>query len=482
MIARFARFALLLLVCVVANAQTPDTFLATNPLSIPRSFHSATLLFNGKVLIAGGWSTAANLPVWSSAELYDPSSGAFTKTGDMTSPRYGLTATLLPDGRVLVAGGSAVVNGNSTLDSAEIYDPSTGRFSAIATMTAARVWGRATLLTNGQVLITGGYTFVDGDPHALSSAELFDPVTSSFTATGNMNAGRSWHTATLLNNGKVLIDGGRGDETVAAELYDPATGVFSLTGASSLPNYLIPASSTLLATGNVLLTMQYSCDFADEAEVFDFATGSFVPISNMTSNRGYRTTTLLPDGKVLITGRADITLGGTAELYDPAVSTFSKTAGPFRASEEGHTATLLPDGTVLIAGGWICCGYTTNTAEIYHPAVIVLSPVLYSLPGGTQGAILHAATQEVVSTANPAIAGEALEIYGAGLVDGSAIPPQVSIGGRLAQVLFFGNAPGFAGLDQINVVVPTGITPNAAVPVRLTYLSRPSNAVTIGVQ
>lgn len=464
-----------------AIAQTPDTFIGTNPLSIPRSFHTATLLSNGKVLIAGGWATETHLPVWSSAELYDLSSGTFTKTGEMSTPRFGHSATLLPDGRVLIAGGSAVVNGNSTLDSAEIYDSSTGKFSVISSMTAARLWHRATLLSNGEVLITGGYTF-DSNPHALASAELFDPVTETFTATGNMTADRSWHTATLLNNGQVLIDGGREDETVPAELYDPATGTFSAVGPSALPNYLIPASSTLLASGKVLLTMQYSCDFADQAEVFDVATGSFVPISDMTANRGYRTTTLLPEGKVLVTGRADITLGGTAELYDPATSTFSATSGAFRASEEGHTATLLPDGTVLIAGGWICCGYSTNTAEIYRPAVIMASPILYALSGGSQGAILHATTHELVSPANPAKAGEALEIYGAGLIDGSLIPPQVSIGGSLAEVLFFGDAPGFVGLDQINVLVPKGIAAGPAVPVRLTYLTRPSNEVTISVQ
>lgn len=149
--------------------------------------------------------------------------------------------------------------------------------------------------------------------------------------------------------------------------------------------------------------------------------------------------------------------------------------------ESAHAEVFL-DGSVLLAGGWMCCGYSVSTAAIYRPAAPALSPVLYSLPGGAQGAILPAATHEAVSPANPAVEGEALEVYGAGLVEGSAIPPQLSIGGRFAELLFFGKAPGYAGLNQINVRVPSGMTPGPAVSVRLNYLGHPSNEVTIGVR
>jgi uncharacterized protein (TIGR03437 family) len=148
-----------------------------------------------------------------------------------------------------------------------------------------------------------------------------------------------------------------------------------------------------------------------------------------------------------------------------------------------QTATLLNGGQVLITGGFTGTPYiTTSTAELYYPNALIPGPVLYTTAGApNQGTALHAGTARLVTPADPAVPGEAIEIYGAGLREGAVIPPQVSIGGRAAQVLFFGDAPGFSGLNQVNVVVPGGITPGGAVPVVLDYLGRPSNAVTIGV-
>ena len=153
-------------------------------------------------------------------------------------------------------------------------------------------------------------------------------------------------------------------------------------------------------------------------------------------------------------------------------------------SQEGHAATLLPDGSVLLSAGWVCCGTTIATAQIYHPTVLTPPPVLYSLSGdGTgPGAVLHATTQQTVSFSNPAVAGEPLEIYGAGLIEGSAIPPQIAIDGRAAEVLWFGAAPNFANLSQVNIRVPSGVTPGRSVSVRLNYLGRASNEVTLVVQ
>jgi uncharacterized protein (TIGR03437 family) len=147
-----------------------------------------------------------------------------------------------------------------------------------------------------------------------------------------------------------------------------------------------------------------------------------------------------------------------------------------------HTATLLPDGTVPVAGGNLFA--SLSSAEIYHPAAVVPAPALFSLSGDGQGsgAILHAATQQLVSPANPALPGEALELFGTGIIGGAVVPPRVSIGGKAAEVLYFGRAPGCSGLSQINMRVPGGLPSSAAVPIRLNYLDRPSNEVTIAAK
>jgi hypothetical protein len=206
----------------------------------------------------------------------------------------------------------------------------------------------------------------------------------------------------------------------------------------------------------------------------------------MTAFRADATATLLSDGTVLIAGNNGVPLA-SAELYDPATGTFTRT-GDMTTDRGLHTATLLDNGKVLNAGGirYVAAqGWPpVSSADLYTPASVIPAPVLLSLSGdgAGQGAIQHSNTIRIASATDPAVAGEYLSIYLTGLADGAVIPPQVAIGGRLAEITFFGNVPGYPGLNLINLRMPGGVTPGPAVPVRLTYIGRLSNQVTIGAQ
>lgn len=363
----------------IAVTTSSSRFVPAQDMNVGRGFHTATLLPDGHVLVTGGIVGAADLCAdgTPSAELYDPVAGVFAFTGMMTSPRYAHTATLLTNGRVLVAGGSGPAPidcsdlGEPVLSSAELYDPTNGTFIATGQMGQARVGHTATLLLNGQVLIAGGGDTGGGDfplyGTATTTAEIYDPLHSLFKPAGKMVVARFGHTASLLSNGKVLITGGAvtslGQPTNTAEIYDPATDSFAATGSMSTSRS--GHTATMLTDGTVLIAGGYTTftngTFVSttSAEIYDPATGQFRATSNMGLPRFSHTATLLSTGLVLIAGGGD----STAELYDPVAGSFSPAAA-MQTSPSGHTATWLQNQRVLVTGGEAFPPMAT--AEVYR--------------------------------------------------------------------------------------------------------------------
>ena len=355
----------------VATNPTAHGFHATGDMGTERAGHTATLLQNGKVLIAGGYN---NTEVLATAELFDPATGTFAPTGVMTTTRFSHTATLLANGQVLIAGGSPNLGDLSGADNpddlstAELFDPATGTFTATGAMSNRRTEHTATLLANGKVLVAGGTVG--------NAAELFDPATGSFTATGDLIVGGRWGcTATLLHDGTVLIAGGRDDEDVwdafplnDAELFNPATGTFTATGAMTQFRYAHVAA--LLNSGQVLLTGGFNGNPVQDTELYDPTTRSFSRTGSMGTARAEHTATLLNDGTVLVAGGFSYYAPGSfssAEVFDPSTNQFTPT-GPMRAARFLHTATRLNDGSVLVTGGQsdiTVPGVYASSAEIY---------------------------------------------------------------------------------------------------------------------
>ena len=312
---------------------TTGAFSRTGPLAVARGYDTATRLSDGRVLIAGGnphqWQFDG--PFLASAELYDPTTSTFRPTGSLATARNLHTATLLVDGRVLIAGGNDAEA--HSLASAELYDPKTGTFTPTGSLATARGFHIATRLSDGRVLIAGGTSVGWNGPPFLNSAEIYDPKTGRFAATRPMAVARGSHTATLLADGRVLITGGTdiGTRSLAsAELYDPKTGRFAATGSMAAARTFFEA--TLLADGRVLVTggdpagWGYDGPFLASAEIYDPKTGTFAATRPMAERRTYHTATLLSDGRVLVTaGYGDLGPLASAELFDPNSGAFSPT-------------------------------------------------------------------------------------------------------------------------------------------------------------
>ena len=367
-------FCAAFLLCLLASAtevkaQQPN-WSPTGSLGTGRFAPTATLLTNGKVLVAGGrLCSSSSCTEFSSAELYDPDTGNWSATGNLSVPRHAHVAVRLPNGKVLVAGGH---NGATNWDTAELYDPNTGIWSLTGSLTSARAFATATLLANGKVLVAGG-----GASNFLNSAELYDPVTGSWTPTGAMSVARGFHTATLLADGRVLVASGASLTSgaltlrLSAEIYDPATG--SWTGTGGLATARVFHTETLLPNSQVLVTggSNFLSIIYDTAELYDPATGVWSTTGKLTTARISHTATLLPNGKVLAAaGFNNEPVNSTqrsAELFNPATGSWTPTAD-LNVLRGNHCATLLANGRVLVSGGNGGGSPALTSAELFDSA------------------------------------------------------------------------------------------------------------------
>ena len=346
----------------------PGTFSSATSMAVARNQHTATLLPNGKLLVTGGW--AGTVP-FSSSELYDPSTGTWSNTtGPLGAARFGHMAVMLPSGKVLVAGGQGV--SFAVLKTSELYDPATGLWSATTgSLNTARNQGTATLLQNGKVLLVGG---VGVGGTMLNTAEIFDPATGLWTfTTGNLTTARGNSAAALLPDGRVLVTGGTGSGGGAlgtAELFDPVTGFWSVTTSNMVAARYVH-TATVLPSGLVLVAGGQSNGTTALAtsELFDPSTGSWTATTGpLTNARALATASLLPNGKVLVTGGQinGSTAVASAELFNPATGTWAAAAGNLNAARRSHTATILANGKVMVVGG--ANTGTLNSTEFYDPS------------------------------------------------------------------------------------------------------------------
>ena len=384
-----------------------QSFTATGNLNTGRNGQRAVMLNSGKVLIVGGYDTNENAVA--SSELYAPATGTFAPAGSLNVARRNFGITLLDNGTVLVLGGYD--NNFNVLASAEVYDPATGLFTLTGSLNVARGASSATLLPDGTVLVAGGFGTGGG---SLNSAELYMPAAGSFVATGNLNRDRGFATATAMADGTVLIEGGwsetssgGGTALSSAEIYNPATGSFSTVGSLNVAR--VRNTATLLDNGSVLVAggNDASGNISASAEIYSPATGRFTPTGSLNTARGDHAATLLTNGTVLVVGGfacqpsncagTAVNSSTSAEIYDPVAAAFTPT-GNLSNARQANTATLLTSGSVLVAGGWSDSSAALTSAELYQPTSLTLASLVSIAVTPANPSLFAGASQALIAT------------------------------------------------------------------------------------
>ena len=296
--------------------------------------------------------------------LLAQSSGVWTNTGSLNTPRTAHTATLLASGQVLVVGGEDATK--TFLTSAELYNPGTGNWTVTGGTATPRVDHTATLLPNGEVLVAGGYLGLDSHYQAIytATAELYDPSSGTWKATGSMSVPRALHGATLLPNGQVLVAGGT-NVTTSAELYDPSKGTWTTTG--SLPNFHLVALA-LLQDGRAL-AVDESDSSGTPGQLYDSSTRQWTPTTQMYYSHASVSTALLTSGNLLVYGNKYSCYA--AEFYNPSANTWARTQGQCSNAISFGPLALLGSGKVLLAGGVVMYGgksFPTANCDLYDPS------------------------------------------------------------------------------------------------------------------
>lgn len=548
-----------------------NSWSATASPQYPRFNHIAEPLPNGKVLVATGFLSDSVLTA--TAEIYDPATASWTSTGSLATARQFASSAVLHDGRVLVTGGLELnASGTDwvTLGSPELYDPKTGLWNSAGKMIVA-VWLHSmTTLPDGRVLVAGGQLTTSGVTQ-IPTTQLYDPATNTWTQGGDMNVARDAHTATLLPNGQVLVTGGQGANSTSpasAELYDPATNKWTLTGSMSIPRSF--QTGTLLPNGRVLIAggaTGQSFTLFNSTEIYDPATGTWSAAAPLQQARAKDSATLLQSGRVLVAGsygtQGDLAGNATAEVYGTVAPSATGIVNVSSASyfDNGAVAPgslvsamgsnlagvpqTAPSTTLPTTLGSVNVTVEDSTGTARQAGLVYVSPQLinYLVPAGTapgtatvavngsggavaSGQVLVAAVAPGVFAANSSGQGLAaavvqrvhadgtqvyepvaqfdaaqnqfvpvpinlssttdqvfLVLFGTGIASRSSLAAvNAQIGSAIVSASFAGPSGDFPGLDQVNLLLPPALAGSGNVGVTLSVDGFAANTVRVTIE